>query len=70
MKETTSQKWQRAALYRIRVVHTPTGQAGNLVDWGKSNATVFIKWDYIGAAKLPVFKKFPKNEMAFEVDKI
>jgi len=48
------------------MVHMPTGTAGNLVShWGQ-RATLFVRWEHVGAATLPVFEQFPKAELVAE----
>ena len=62
----TRNEWNRAAVARMRMVHVPTGTAGNLVaHWG-GQATLFLRYERIGAASLPVFEQFPKAELAPE----
>lgn len=59
-------EWNRAAVARLRMVHVPTGTTGNLVaHWGK-RATLFVRWEQVGAATLPVFEQFPKAELTPE----
>ena len=54
-------EWNRAAVARLRMVHVPTGTAGNLVaHWG-SRARLFLRYERIGAATLPVFEQFPNR---------
>jgi hypothetical protein len=60
-------QWNRAALGKLRMVHVPTGTAGNLVaHWGK-RATLFVRWEHVGTASLPVFEQFPKVELTPEM---
>jgi hypothetical protein len=58
--------WNRAALARLRMVHVPSGTAGNLVAHCRGQATLFVRWEHVGAATLPVFEKFPKVELVAE----
>ena len=51
-------QWNRAALARLRMIHTPTGTAGNLVAHWRDRATLFLRYEQIGAARLPVFEQF------------
>lgn len=61
----TLREWQKAALARLRVVHTPSGTAGNLAGVMRGTATIFVGYETfgIGNAKLPKFKKFPLAEV-------
>lgn len=48
------------------MVHVPTGTAGNLVAHWRNRATLFVRYERIGAATLPVFEQFPKAELTPE----
>lgn len=49
------------------MVNKDTGASGNLVDWQPgSKSTVFIRWETIGTAKLPVFEKWDKSAIEKE----
>ena len=63
---TTAREWSKAALARLRMVHTPSGQAGNLVAHWRDRATLFLRYERVGAASLPVFEQFPKSELSPE----
>ena len=62
----TNKDWIKAALGRLRMVHVPTGTAGNLVGHWRDRATLFVRWEHVGTASLPVFEQFPKSELAVE----
>lgn len=64
MERVEAIKWARN---RGRVVNKDTGATGNLVDWQPgSKSTVFIRWETIGTAKLPVFEKWDKSAIEKE----
>lgn len=62
----TVSEWNWLAVARARFVHTPSGQAGNLVAHRGSVATIFLRWERLGAVTLPVFERFPKAELTPE----
>lgn len=54
---------------RGRVLNTETGATGNLVDWQPGHScTVFLRWETVGTAKLPVFEKWSKGMTVKEPD--
>lgn len=63
---TTAREWNKAALARLRMVHVPSGKAGNLVGHWRDCATLFLGYERIRAASLPVFEQFAKAEIAPE----
>ena len=63
---TTAREWSKAAVARLRMVHTPSGQAGNLVAHWRDRATLFLRYERVGAASLPVFEQFAKSELSPE----
>jgi hypothetical protein len=59
----TTREWQKAAVNRMRVIHTPTGTTGNLVDATHKTAVIFTHYETIGALKCPRFERVPLNEI-------
>jgi hypothetical protein len=62
----TRNEWNRAAAGRLRMVHVPTGTAGNLIAHWSRQATLFLRYEHVGTATLPVFEQYPKSELAPE----
>lgn len=64
----TAKEWNRAATGRLRMVHLPTGTAGNLVGHCRDRATLFVRWEHVGSFSVPVFERFPKAELRPEAE--
>ena len=47
----TVKEWNKAALARLRMVHPPSGTAGNLVGHHGKVATLLVRWEHVGAAR-------------------
>lgn len=63
-----SKEWNRDAAARRRFVHVPSGTAGNLVGHCRDVATLFLRYEHVGAAVLPVFERFSKSELSPETE--